>query len=321
MRYKFIDLAKGICILLVIMIHVGVPEYMPGLYAAKVPIFFVLAGLFFLKSVNGGGYFRKKIYSLLVPFLTFYIISYSIFYILEYLLSINITNGLRFSITDVIHQRNLFNGPLWFLLCLFEVEVLFWALWKFIKNESLKAIIVLAIATVGFTLAHFEIFLPAWLDTACVAALYFYLGILLSKSKYIYATIKPQWLMVGACMLYLIFILFPVVINMSTNHYSNPILAVISGTAIVGCILCICKLVDDIGIITWIGTNSLVLLCTHHLIYRPIKYLQIYLGYESSLLLFALTMIVEIPVVILINRYFPLLTGQWRKKTLCVQRT
>lgn len=75
MRYKFIDLAKGICILLVIMIHVGVPEYMPGLYATKVPIFFVLAGLFFLKSVNGGGYFRKKIYSLLVPFLTFYIIS------------------------------------------------------------------------------------------------------------------------------------------------------------------------------------------------------------------------------------------------------
>ncbi len=60
MRYKFIDLAKGICILLVIMIHVGVPEYMPGLYATKVPIFFVLAGLFFLKSVNGGGILERK---------------------------------------------------------------------------------------------------------------------------------------------------------------------------------------------------------------------------------------------------------------------
>ena len=39
-RIEFIDLAKGICILLVVMIHVGVPEYIPGLYAAKVPIFF-----------------------------------------------------------------------------------------------------------------------------------------------------------------------------------------------------------------------------------------------------------------------------------------
>ena len=51
-RIEFIDLAKGICILLVVMIHVGVPEYIPGLYAAKVPIFFLLSGLFFLKKVN-----------------------------------------------------------------------------------------------------------------------------------------------------------------------------------------------------------------------------------------------------------------------------
>lgn len=45
--------------MLVVMIHVGVPEYIPGLYAAKVPIFFLLSGLFFLKKVNfffeGGG--------------------------------------------------------------------------------------------------------------------------------------------------------------------------------------------------------------------------------------------------------------------------
>lgn len=54
-RIEFIDLAKGICILLVVMIHVGVPEYIPGLYAAKVPIFFLLSGLFFLKKVNRGG--------------------------------------------------------------------------------------------------------------------------------------------------------------------------------------------------------------------------------------------------------------------------
>ena len=54
-RIEFIDLAKGICILLVVMIHVGVPEYIPGLYAAKVPIFFLLSGLFFLKTVNRGG--------------------------------------------------------------------------------------------------------------------------------------------------------------------------------------------------------------------------------------------------------------------------
>lgn len=48
-RIEFVDLAKGVCILLVVMNHIGVPEYIPGLYAAKVPIFFVLSGLSFLK--------------------------------------------------------------------------------------------------------------------------------------------------------------------------------------------------------------------------------------------------------------------------------
>ena len=51
-RIEFIDLAKGICILLVVMIHVGVPEYIPGLYAAKVPICLLLSRLHFIKKVN-----------------------------------------------------------------------------------------------------------------------------------------------------------------------------------------------------------------------------------------------------------------------------
>ena len=65
-RIEFIDLAKGICILLVVMIHVGVPEYIPGLYAAKVPIFFLLSGLFFLKKVNfflRGGVLELVVYN------------------------------------------------------------------------------------------------------------------------------------------------------------------------------------------------------------------------------------------------------------------
>lgn len=54
-RIEFIDLAKGICILLVVMIHTGVNEFVPGIYAAKVPMFFVLSGLFFSKSYDRGG--------------------------------------------------------------------------------------------------------------------------------------------------------------------------------------------------------------------------------------------------------------------------
>lgn len=56
---------------------------------------------------------------------------------------------------------------------------------------------------------------------------------------------------------------FPVKIQMSTNQYSNVYLTVISGTAIVALILFVCKLIKKLPPINWIGTNSLVILCTH----------------------------------------------------------
>lgn len=103
-RIEFIDLAKGICILLVVMIHVGVPEYIPGLYAAKVPIFFLLSGLFFLKKVNfflRGGYWNKLCTTIVIPFLAYYLISYAMFYVIDRVIP-NVLGGKQdFSIIDV----------------------------------------------------------------------------------------------------------------------------------------------------------------------------------------------------------------------------
>ena len=97
---------------------------------------------------------------------------------------------------------------------------------------------------------------------------------------------------------------------MRVNYYSNTYLTVVSGMAIVVFILLVCKLVNQILVINWIGRNSLVLLCTHHLVYRPIKYFLIHFGYDYPLLLFVLTIIVEIPIIFIINRYFPVLAGK-----------
>ena len=136
-RIEFIDLAKGICILLVVMIHVGVPEYIPGLYAAKVPIFFLLSGLFFLKKVNRG-YWNKLCTTIVIPFLVYYLISYVMFYVIDRVAP-NVLGGKQdFSIIDVFRQRNLFNGPLWFLICLAEVEALLYVVWKCIRTNMMK---------------------------------------------------------------------------------------------------------------------------------------------------------------------------------------
>lgn len=46
-RIEFIDLAKGICIILVVMYHCGLGGLIPGDKLLRMPLYFVLSGLFF----------------------------------------------------------------------------------------------------------------------------------------------------------------------------------------------------------------------------------------------------------------------------------
>lgn len=314
MRIPSIDIAKGISILLVVMVHVGLPEPFFGAYAAKVPIFFFLAGLFFLKSFNSGGYLLKKYKSIFIPFVIYYLLSYALFYLIVIINPKLMVGDNAFAITDLFTQRNLFNGPLWFLISLFEIELIFYFIYKCIKKEWVRAVIVFAIATVGFVLSATETFLPIWLDASCVGLMYFYFGYIFSLSDLSAKPIKIGWLICIAVICYGLFLLMPVSIGMSLNHYSNCYLAVTSGALIILFILVVSRMLTRLTFLSWIGTNSLALLCTHHLVYRPIKLFQLRLGMENPYILFLLTMIIEVGVIFIINRYCPILAGKYPKR-------
>ena len=53
-RIEFIDLAKGVCILMVVMGHCGFPIDIPGWEIVRMPLYFILSGLFF-KDYGGWG--------------------------------------------------------------------------------------------------------------------------------------------------------------------------------------------------------------------------------------------------------------------------
>lgn len=46
-RIEFIDLVKGVCILFIVVVHVGIILDIPKIDAMRVPLYFVLSGLFF----------------------------------------------------------------------------------------------------------------------------------------------------------------------------------------------------------------------------------------------------------------------------------
>ena len=77
-RIEFIDLAKGVCILQVILIHCGYSFEPAGLRALRVPLYFVLSGMFFK---DYGGFIStvwKKTNKLIIPFLFFFLLAHCI---------------------------------------------------------------------------------------------------------------------------------------------------------------------------------------------------------------------------------------------------
>lgn len=70
-RLHYIDLAKGVCITLVIVGHTGLSITIPGLDAIRMPLYFILSGLFFKDYGGLGRLFKKKFNKILFPFLFF----------------------------------------------------------------------------------------------------------------------------------------------------------------------------------------------------------------------------------------------------------
>ena len=71
-RIEYIDLAKGICIMLVVLLHVfgdmsGTVIKIMNLF--RMPLYFVLSGLFFKQYEGFYSFLKKKTNKLLIPFL------------------------------------------------------------------------------------------------------------------------------------------------------------------------------------------------------------------------------------------------------------
>ena len=75
-RIEWIDTAKGICILLVVYSHVYMGDHPALLHFQdyfRMPLYFLLSGLFFKTYNNFHNFFIKKTNKLLIPFVFAYI--------------------------------------------------------------------------------------------------------------------------------------------------------------------------------------------------------------------------------------------------------
>lgn len=130
-RLEWVDTAKGICILLVIIFHTtgyimsDYPQINCMLRAIRMPLYFTIAGLFV--SVKSDVLFiKKKVNRLIIPYCFFLLIGNITDYIYHLFFGEDFKyfSPLYFAYTEDPDWEFL-NFPVWFLVSLFDVYIIF----------------------------------------------------------------------------------------------------------------------------------------------------------------------------------------------------
>jgi polysaccharide biosynthesis protein PslL len=195
-RNEWIDVAKGIAIILVVVGHAATFDVTP-IYWFHMPAFFIMSGFFF-KPLNSTDVFKtwflKRARQLFIPYLFFLLVITVLRYLVIFYQSGLTWNWLAKDIVNVIVGGRFFPSDfyvvMWFIPCLFLTQVLCALIFYFIKQHYLRFVIILLF----YSLAHFEtwfsfnhsVFVPLNLDVSLLALPYFVVGYLFSRVLFLY---------------------------------------------------------------------------------------------------------------------------------------
>lgn len=307
------DAAKGVCMLIIMCCHIGVDIHVPMSHTVQTTAFFLISGFFFSTKMDGNTMLRKGVLNILVPFVIFYVLSYSLFYVGTTFVPNFGDLTTASGILDCFTQRQYFNGPLWFLLCLFWVRCFVWLILR-LPKEWMQIVAALILGWGGHFLGYKEIFIPLCLDIALSSVPVFMAGVLIKKHVWLDKFNKVDS-GIFAVVFYTSCLAIPIVIENSLNYSSGSYSATcyVSLAISISLVFLSKSLLDKSKLFAFIGRNTMWLMCTHHLVYRPVKIIVerfVDNHTNSSILIFVITLAICLAVVPLVNEYTPWLVGK-----------
>lgn len=321
-RLHYVDFMKGVCIILIVGIHVS-PDMYPGrvndmLQAFRVPLYYFLSGLFFKTYDGFGDFARRKTNNIIVPFAFFYLAACALAFILCAGLHFDqkglIGDTFRWQyIFDPLTEREYhYSVALWFLLSLFEVNLIYYCI-CFMKREWARAGAVLLLSFGGWLLSLEKIQLPLMLDTALLGLPFFWLGTWMKSRGALRPSKADRYgpLAFLAVLVALWFFARPLnIFDQEVPPY--PLFYGLSFAAIVS-FFWFAKSLPRIPVITYLGEFSLIILGTHSLFLTPLRkivYGAVGESYAANWLVLGLMMAMELAVIPLMKRFFPHFTAQ-----------
>lgn len=318
-RLPYIDTAKGICILLVVLLHTALHSIIIDfLGLLLMPLFFTLSGMFYKDSDGIKITLLKQINKIIIPFCFFYIIGYATYVTIQILAH----NEIEKPFTYIIYAKHgIPNGALWFLLALFWAKIFFMILRRVSKNDIFLGATSLFMAVGSLILFSGETKLPLFIDSAFIALPFLFFGYYIKKTGLFISEKYDKYAWPAIMLLITISIICyitgdsPFIAIYSVAITGNPVLFGVGAIALVCATILLCKKVGAIPFITYIGRFSLIVLGLHLLVQQIIRTGLKFVGMDSSNDLHNIIfyfIIVGICALIIkpLSRYLPWFTGQ-----------
>ena len=188
-RFTYIDIVKSLTMLLIIWAHIRLGDRSNAFaYAFHIPMFFFLSGMVFNKQrySNFRDFCKKKMNSLLIPYLIFSIATWIFWAVFSYFAHIEVKSYIMPLLQTFLAQGSagflVHNVPLWFVPCLFVIEMIFWFL-SYLSNSKILLFSFL-LAALSFSLINYCTIVPVtltpWsLDVALLGIPFYAAGYLL----------------------------------------------------------------------------------------------------------------------------------------------
>lgn len=338
-RYDYLDVARGLGIIAVIWGHITSHWSGNFVYLFHMPLFFIISGMLFRKEKYNSFYsfIKKRSKRLLVPYVIYSIVTWCVWACFNYFGHKDVDSYLAPLLQTIFAQGSgqffLHNSPLWFVPCLFAIEIMYFFISKY--KDVYVILISSAIATLSMILEYCYgdsyLYLLPWNFDAAMMALPFYATGNIAMRHLNHKSINDWITSHKITSLFLVLISFIVIgvsliwfgsPSMGYSYYGNEsmffIRAFIGSTAtiILSALISNSRLSFDtykklVEFLKWMGKVSLDVMCSHVpikgvLIAFLAKIIHVSTGdimksVLLSLLVFAITIVIDTMIVYVIK--------------------
>ncbi len=279
LRKAYIDMAKGIGILLVIFGHAmtGENKILSWQSTFFMPMFFICSGLCYTKPKS----MRKNAGKILTP----YYIGGGVGFCIEMCMVVT-KDGIH--ITQIVQRlyhlligTSMWNYPLWFLVAFFVCKCVF----DYIINKSqgkkgcvaIQGITAFVCFAVGMFLAsirkEYGFFYPFRADIGIAMVPFMLIGFYTKQyCSQTEAISFPKQLTLACAMLLINLISFHhnTLVSVNSSDYGNPLIFLVGAVSGSYFVILFCQIISRMSmlerVLSWFGRNSLIIMCSHAIV-------------------------------------------------------